>query len=1095
MSQLWVTCLKPRFFQTQRRSQRRATASAAFQPRVEQLEHRLALATVSWVGGASGNWAMGSNWSTGALPDAGDDVVIAGTVTVTHAVGSDTVNTISVGSGATLQVTGNSFISTNSLSNAGSVLVGPGSALVAAYTQTGGTTTLQGGTLANFGPPPGNSLSLNGSSDFVQVASSPSLDSAALTSQATMEAWIYLKQLPSAAGHIMSIVGKSEFGNDLDLQVQTDNRVYFYAGDQFPNNVVSNTVLQAGRWYHVAATFQAGTPGQLQIFVNGVLDATAVRNLARNTNPNPLTIGESAVFGGRFFNGLITDVSVWNVVQTSAQIQTEMTANLSGTEAGLVGAWTFSEGSGLTAHDLTANHNDGALSEPDWIVSPVSSVNLQGGSLSGTGTISGNVVNGGGSVVPGDDGTGGTLSIVGGYSQESGGTLDIEVGGSSASGTFGQLAVSSQASLGGTFTVTTANGYVPLFSDSYAALTFSSESGNFATYNLPTLGGEPLLSASFVPSGSPTSLVLTGSLSPTTTALTPSANPSIYGQAVTLTATVTAASGNTPTGTVDFQDQTTGQDLGTVPLQLVAGVDQASVVVSGFVAGTHAIVASYTSDHPGSFEDSDSPSLSQVVNQDATTTTVAAQSQGLLVTLSATVGADAPGSGTPTGTIDFQDTATGTDLGSVSLSDGSATLVATILGTGQAITATYSGDTNFLPSSGAVTVSTSDSVYVLNTRASAALNLSSNAIINFPGTVVVDSNSSAAATAADNSQATASSINVIGGVHVSGKAAFHPAPVTGAAFVPDPLDGLGAPAGSGPPRGSVIVSGSSSLTISPGIYTSISVSNGAHLTLMPGIYVITGSGFQVADSGSVSGSGVLISDAGGSIRLKDQAAVNLTPQTTGAYAGIVFFQPANDGLSISLSDNAVLQLNGGLIYAPAALLNVADNAQVQQGSLIVNQLHVSDNGIADDPQPSGSLLIVPNVGLAAGPDGRLAATYPAAVDALLDLDTGSPVKHEDSGSDVRARSGEQTQGDNMAAATSVFFTSPTSYRGDSHSQLVDDLVSALLEPATQSQQSQPAGSTGRKIGPIFGSSGALPGRAHRTALDIAFEDSDPGLIR
>jgi len=43
----------------------------------------LAPATVSWVGGASGSWALGSNWSTDALQGAGDDVVIAGMVTVT----------------------------------------------------------------------------------------------------------------------------------------------------------------------------------------------------------------------------------------------------------------------------------------------------------------------------------------------------------------------------------------------------------------------------------------------------------------------------------------------------------------------------------------------------------------------------------------------------------------------------------------------------------------------------------------------------------------------------------------------------------------------------------------------------------------------------------------------------------------------------------------------------------------------------------------------------------------------------------------------------------------------------------------------------
>jgi hypothetical protein len=83
----------------------------------------------------------------------------------------------------------------------------------------------------------------------------------------------------------------------------------------------------------------------------------------------------------------------------------------------------------------------------------------------------------------------------------------------------------------------------------------------------------------------------------------------------------------------------------------------------------------------------------------------------------------------------------------------------------------------------------------------------------------------------------------------------------------------------------------------------------------------------------------------------------------------------------------------------------------------------------------------------------------------------------------------------MAAATSVFFASPPSDRVESHSQLVDDLVSALLKPATQPRQSQPSGMTGRNFDPIFGSSSALPGKAHRTALDIAFEDSDQELIR
>jgi hypothetical protein len=739
MMRSWVNILSSRLSVPTRRA-----AGAWSRPRVEVLEDRLVPAAVSWVGGASGSWALAGNWSTGTLPGAGDDVAINGPVTVTHAAGSDTIHSLSLGLGAMLQVTGNSsilaaqavnasgssltlqnganFVSANPFTNAGSVVIGSGSTLMAPYTQTGGTTSLQGGNLANFGPPPGNSLAFNGTSDFVEVPSSASLDSQALTKQMTLEAWVYLNQLPSAAGHIMQIVAKAEPGNDLDLQVETDNRIHFYAGDWFPDNVVSGTVLQAGRWYHVAATYQAGQPGQLQIFVNGVLDATQSGNFSRTTNSNPLTIGWSYVWPGRFFNGLITDVSVWNVVETQAQVQTEMGARLNGNESGLVASWAFTEGTATIAHDATANHNDGSLGngvpsqEPAWTVSPVASVNLPGGSLEGVGTVTGNVNNSGATLTPGSAGPSGTLTISGSYTQGSAGTLDIPVGGSSSSGEFGMLAVTGPAAFAGTLTVAAVNGYTPMFTDSYTAVTFGSESGDFSTYNLPSLGGDPLLTAAYVPAGSPTGLVLTGSLSPTATVLTSSANSSAYGQPVTLTATVSAASGATPTGTVDFKDETTGQDLGTAALQLTGGLDQATVVVPGFTAGSHTIEALYTNNNAGAFEDSSSSPLVQGVNPATPTVSVSDAGgtyNGNAVTATATV---AGVSGTPASSLEgVSPTLTyyagATALPGAPAGAGTYTLVATFAGSTDYSAASASTTFTITPALLTVTANNASKVY------------------------------------------------------------------------------------------------------------------------------------------------------------------------------------------------------------------------------------------------------------------------------------------------------------------------------------------------------------------------------------------------
>jgi hypothetical protein len=85
--------------------------------------------------------------------------------------------------------------------------------------------------------------------------------------------------------------------------------------------------------------------------------------------------------------------------------------------------------------------------------------------------------------------------------------------------------------------------------------------------------------------------VVSGLQAPTTTALS-SDNPggSVYGQPVSLTASVTAASG-TPTGSVQFQ--TDGADFGS-PVPLTNGVAQVSTALLS--AGPHNITAAFTSD-------------------------------------------------------------------------------------------------------------------------------------------------------------------------------------------------------------------------------------------------------------------------------------------------------------------------------------------------------------------------------------------------------------------------------------------------------------------------------------------------------------------
>jgi hypothetical protein len=95
--------------------------------RLEALEERAVPATVTWINPSSGNWADGSNWSTGHAPGSSDDVVIDQPgVTVTHSSGNDTVHSLVEGSSSDIDLTGGSLAFTTTFTVNGTLEVDGG---------------------------------------------------------------------------------------------------------------------------------------------------------------------------------------------------------------------------------------------------------------------------------------------------------------------------------------------------------------------------------------------------------------------------------------------------------------------------------------------------------------------------------------------------------------------------------------------------------------------------------------------------------------------------------------------------------------------------------------------------------------------------------------------------------------------------------------------------------------------------------------------------------------------------------------------------------------------------------------------------------
>lgn len=170
------------------------------------------------------------------------------------------------------------------------------------------------------------------------------------------------------------------------------------------------------------------------------------------------------------------------------------------------------------------------------------------------------------------------------------------------------------------------------------------------------------------------------------------ANPSVFGQSVTFTATVT---GNAPSGLVRFND---GGSVLCAAAPLSGG--QASCTVDALGVGTHDVSAVYAGDSNNT--GSTSAVLTQTVNKATTTTAIVIHTPNPSVAgspIAVTVGlaVTAPGAGTPTGTITVSD---GSAICGIALPTTSCNLTPSSAGA-KTLTAAYGGDAHFSGSNSA----------------------------------------------------------------------------------------------------------------------------------------------------------------------------------------------------------------------------------------------------------------------------------------------------------------------------------------------------------------------------------------------------------
>ncbi|MBT4661490.1 MAG: LamG domain-containing protein [Candidatus Marinimicrobia bacterium] len=197
-------------------------------------------------------------------------------------------------------------------------------------------------------------LSFDGGNDYVNI---PSFVAPGGSSSRTLTAWI---KRGNGSSSYETVAG---WGNDLwnnlfDIAVK-NNALFFHGyGGDFGGSITVNKDI----WHFITVTYDANT---VKLYVDGVADISQSRTL--NTSTGNFKIGKQPDFPGQWFEGLIAEVSVWNIALTLSQIQSYMTTSPTGSETGLVGYWKMDEGTGSSsAIDHSGNGNNGTIYGASW---------------------------------------------------------------------------------------------------------------------------------------------------------------------------------------------------------------------------------------------------------------------------------------------------------------------------------------------------------------------------------------------------------------------------------------------------------------------------------------------------------------------------------------------------------------------------------------------------------------------------------------------------------------------------------------------------------------------------------------------------------
>ncbi len=157
----------------------------------------------------------------------------------------------------------------------------------------------------------GMGMSFDGVNDYINFGNSTMFD---FTNEITLSAWVNMND--AGNGQHNPFVGKGDHAYAIKHSSGNQLQFFIYDGGWFTANVSVNASLN-GSWHHVAGTFDGA---EIKIYVDGALGATTEHEGTIEVQPHNLTIGNNSEEEGRFYDGVIDEVRIYDRALTANEI-------------------------------------------------------------------------------------------------------------------------------------------------------------------------------------------------------------------------------------------------------------------------------------------------------------------------------------------------------------------------------------------------------------------------------------------------------------------------------------------------------------------------------------------------------------------------------------------------------------------------------------------------------------------------------------------------------------------------------------------------------------------------------------------------------